>query len=72
MRAFKFKASLQGAHVRLLVYVGPDLNHLAFSGQLMFDPDEYQDFIFRVLGYRGPMHKVAHEGDVHEWSELTV
>lgn len=69
MRAFKFRASFQGAHVQLLVYVGPDLDHLVFSGKLMFNPDEYDNFCLGVLKDHH-LNLLSPNVLEHEWTEI--
>lgn len=63
MTAFKFRVKRGGAHIELLVYVGPDLDHLALSGRLMFSPEEYQAFVLRILGVSGL-------AEVDEWEAV--
>ena len=42
---FKLKSTIQGGHVSVQLFVGPDEDHLALSGTLNFRLGEYQLFI---------------------------
>lgn len=44
MTAFKLFAEVKGAHVHTRVFAGADLDHLALSGELVFDEEEFFHF----------------------------
>jgi len=37
----KTKSDRRGNHIHCRIFVGPDLGHLALSGTLVFDPDQW-------------------------------
>ncbi len=40
--ALKFVYHIQGAHVRVRAFAGPDETHRAYCGGLMFRPEEWE------------------------------
>jgi hypothetical protein len=44
MTVFKLKYREQGVHVRVRLFVGPDKDHLALSGELCFRKEEWKEF----------------------------
>jgi hypothetical protein len=44
MTVFKLKYRKQGIHVRARLFVGPDEDHLALSGELCFREEEWKEF----------------------------
>lgn len=66
----KLAEHLQGAHVRVTVYVGPDTDHLAHAGQLVFRLDEWPTLAAVLengcpgVVLRGPCPACGHTGHV--------
>lgn len=54
MTLFKMRGRKAGGeHFKLDVFVGPDAEHYALAGTLVFRREEYLAFVLRVLGARG-------------------
>jgi hypothetical protein len=45
MVLFKLKYQEQGTHVRAKLFVGPDEDHMALSGELCFRKEEWSEFL---------------------------
>jgi hypothetical protein len=62
----KLKSERRGIHVHECVFVGPDEEHLALAGVLVFDIGQWQEFGAALLLGASKMHgnvKVLTEGD---------
>ena len=58
--SFRYWAIRSGAHVHVRVWAGPDEQHRASCGEIVFRPDEWEDFAERVAG---PGHTVDYLSD---------
>ena len=62
----KLRSERRGAHVHERVFVGPDTDHLALAGVLIFDVGEWQAFGAALGLGASQMHgqiRVVFEGD---------
>ena len=70
----KIDATVQGAHVHVIVYAGKDMNHLALTGKLVFRPAEWDEFKSHFKEFDTPHCKCeawycGHSRDCPEWKE---
>ena len=66
MTVIKLKSERKGVHVHEYVFIGPDEDHLALAGRLVFDIGQWQEFGAALLLGASKMHgtvKVLTEGD---------
>lgn len=60
MTSFLYRFLRIGEHVDVRVFAGPDEQHRAFLGRLVFRPAEWADFKARIAG---PGHTVLADHD---------